>query len=169
MMRVIPVLLSVVVTVSVLCASTRVRADAVPSPPEDCPRGAVGRTGHSGVWCDPTTCAASDTCEDSRDCQTQGLCITHETYTPGGRPGPDRPSTPLSRDIAEAACNAGETCADGSRCVVARRCVKPSLADAFNPKNAGCGCALTDRADAATGLGLALAGVFALVAARRRR
>lgn len=153
-------------------AASHARADAIRSPPTDCPRGAAGRSSHSGQWCQPTTCTeggGGDSCGSEQSCEAQGLCVTSETYTEGGRLAADQPREQRARQIAVSACNAGDTCADGSACVVTNRCVRASLADAFQPKNAGCGCAPGGRASSAVGACLALAGVVALLAARSRR
>jgi dissimilatory sulfite reductase (desulfoviridin) alpha/beta subunit len=157
-----------------LLASSRVRADAVPPPPDNCPNGAVGITGHSGTWCEASTCSLGNTCDtrygdDALRCGTQGLCVRSESYSPGGRRAFEDRAVRLTRQVADATCRAGETCADGSRCVVAQRCVRATLLDAFNPKNAGCGCALAGRGGASLGLGLSLLGALALCAARLRR
>ena len=162
----------VLLLLGTLLTSTRARADAVPAAPDDCPRGALGVTSHAGVWCEASVCPPSGTCppmypEEGRTCQTQGLCVRSERYSPGGNRPADEPPTQLTRQVAVSACSAGETCADGSRCVVAQRCVKPSLVDAFDPKNAGCGCALVGARELSFGLGSALAGALALFAARR--
>jgi len=159
----------VVSLVTTLLASSHARADAIGPPPADCPRGAAGSSSHSGQWCEPTTCAGGATCTSEQTCEPQGLCVTTQTYTVDGRLAVDQPREQRSRQIAVSACDAGDACADGSACVVTNRCVRASLADAFQPKNAGCGCALASRASSAAGACLALAGVAALLAARGKR
>jgi len=161
--------LLVVSFLAALVASSHARADAIGPPLVDCPRGAEGENSHSGRWCRPTTCTRN-TCSSEQTCEPQGLCVTTETYTPGGRPiAADQPREPRGREIAVSACNAGDTCANASPCVVANRCVRASLADAFQPKNAGCGCAPAGRASSAAGMCVALAGVAALLVARGKR
>lgn len=158
-----------VMFVTALFASSHARADAVGPPPANCPHGAAGRSSHSGQWCEPTACTGRDSCTSEQTCEAQGLCVASETYTEGGRLADDQPRVQLGRQIAVSACNAGDTCDDGSPCVVTNRCVRASLADAFQLKNAGCGCAPTGRAASGAGACLALAGVAALLAARGKR
>ncbi|MCA9489448.1 MAG: hypothetical protein KC621_05980 [Myxococcales bacterium] len=125
-------------------------ADAVPPPPEDCPAGAQGQTGHDGPFCTPTTC--DGTCEEGHTCRSAGLCVTSEERPCGGMTTPGETCT-YERVEAHATCRDSSDCTLGE-CVIADRCVEDS----------GCGCA-TGASPAA----VVLLGLLPLAIATRRR
>ena len=106
-------------------------ADAVPSPPENCPPGSYGETSHSGQWCQPSTCKTDDDCKSLDNhwarkksgphvCRSQPLCILHTKVRPGGRGGFRNPN-PIDREVAQSDCNKG--CTGVATCERVKRCV----------------------------------------------
>lgn len=106
-------------------------ADAVPSPPDDCPSGSYGETSHSGQWCQPSTCKTDEDCKSLDNhwarkksgphvCRSQPLCILHTKVRPGGRGGFRNPD-PIDRAIARSDCSKG--CTGGATCERVKRCV----------------------------------------------
>ncbi|MBZ0117178.1 MAG: hypothetical protein K8H88_09300, partial [Sandaracinaceae bacterium] len=57
-----------------LLAPAIARADAVLAPPEDCPDGATGTTGHLGTYCEPAPCRSDNDCETGTHCAPASLC-----------------------------------------------------------------------------------------------
>jgi hypothetical protein len=109
------------------CSLPRVAAaDAVSPPPDDCPPGSIGSSGHTrGPHCEPLPCDDDDDCDPELGdrgflrrgtvCEEVGLCEIDE-------PSEDGEAYP----VAISACDPG-TCHLGA-CVVARRCVEPPRA-----------------------------------------
>lgn len=101
-------------------------ADAVPPPPTDCPKGAIGDTSHVGTWCRPTTCTDPDKCRQpfvgSKEkqtfrCEKVGLCIsTSSAMHPRGSPV-------IRREIASKTCSSDSDCSGKEKCVTEDRCV----------------------------------------------
>lgn len=135
----------------VVLGSLSARADAVPPPPEDCPPGALGQTGHDGPYCTPSTC--DGTCEEGRTCRSIGLCVVTEERPCGGMTTPGETCT-YQHVEALGTCNDQADCTTGGECQIADRCVE-----------SGCGCATGASPVAAVLLG----GLLPLAVARRRR
>jgi hypothetical protein len=103
------------------------RADAVISPPKNCPPGAIGDTSHNGPWCRPTSCVDDDDCKKElrwndkrpRVCVDQALCV--EQRSEKSRSGWSH-GTPFRRAIAHGECAADASCKIGT-CERAKRCV----------------------------------------------
>lgn len=147
-------------------------ADAVPSPPTDCPPGSRGMTSHHGTWCEPTVCETDLDCDKlatfwDRDikkvCREQPLCVS--TRTDSGFPL----GKPAERSIAGGVCGPETACVSPATCQSAKRCVEPPPPD--EPRFA-CSC----RAAGDPGGGeapplafLALAAGVSLVRGRRRK
>lgn len=128
-------------------------ADAVPSPPKNCPRGATGETSHTGQWCAPHACQSDADCKDiwggagyvAGRCERTSLCVGR-TMIPNHRrlPEPDGAVLMHERTYAVSACSGGGTCEGDAKCETAQRCV---LATAPPPDaggtSRGCGCGKT--------------------------
>jgi len=127
-------------------------ADAVPPEPDDCPPGSVGRTGHEGPYCSPTTCASDSSCPRmGQECREVALCVKTETVPRGGRPYDGAPET-ITRE---------------GDCETAMRCVDPGALEEGGDDDGGCGCAVVRPGSGLAGL--AAAGVLALLVVARRR
>jgi uncharacterized protein (TIGR03382 family) len=138
-------------------------ADAVPGPPENCPRGATGTTSHEGTWCAPTTCASDTDCWEGRCTQDIGLCVTSQQIPCGGRGGWD-PNCKVTQSIAHRTCRSDKDCATGT-CEVASRC-----AMAWNPlRGRDVGCGGCSAAEAGLGGLLTLGGMLLGLLLRRRQ
>ncbi|HEY8429548.1 MAG TPA: hypothetical protein VIL20_14285 [Sandaracinaceae bacterium] len=137
---------------TVLAWATPVRADAVPPPPDDCPRGSVGRTGHAGTYCEESSCASDADCEAGRVCRSVALCVrevqaTFWTYTErparetfriairecGTGPSACPPDAPArigwasgGRDVTDATSDESYRVVGPARCTTAMRCVPAS-------------------------------------------
>lgn len=119
------------------------RADAVPPPPEECPRGTHGTTGHSGAGCVSDHCPAGSLgmmCKGAPTCKViecvgdgGGLCggkcqqvkACVRPTTCGG--GWQRPTPAFD---AVASCSGGEPCPADSTCKTFMACV--GLEDSFS-------------------------------------
>ncbi|MCA9569708.1 MAG: hypothetical protein KC656_17815 [Myxococcales bacterium] len=132
-------------------------ADAVPSPPDDCPPGSVGTTGHSGAYCTPEpTCQA--TCEAADEqCLPVGLCILEATRPCGGMQDPEAPPCTYLHREAFGTCTTQDECSEGT-CTTEDRCVTPE--EVGTP---ACGCASRPSP-----LWLAPLALLPLAARRRR-
>jgi hypothetical protein len=127
-------------------------ADVVDMPPEDCPPGSMGQTGHSGTWCEATACDGDGACEEGT-CREYGLCVVVEERECGGQQ-PDT-AEPCTFTVHEALgpCDEPSDC-DRGTCEVVDRCVRGGAFGA-----GGCGCAQVPSGRVAFGVGLvALAG-----------
>ena len=125
--------LALTLGLATLFAASSVHADAVMSPPADCPPGAVGATSHNGPWCRPTTCTSDADCvgvdrrfdgqAPARVCREQPLCI--ETRSEPSHSGWSH-GKPFERIFAHGVCPAGTTCTAPASCETAKRCVVPA-------------------------------------------
>lgn len=132
---------------------------------EDCPQGAEGAGNHSGPYCTPApSCAAGEACGAGLECRSTGLCVFEETRACGGMTTPGSSCTYLHVE-ATAACETDADCDVGS-CVVEERCSEPA-GILGGSSSEGCGCGTGAAAPAALA-GLALVGLWATRAARRR-
>lgn len=133
----------VMFTLALAATSGTASADAVGPPPDDCPPGAQGVTGHAGQWCVAATCNTDADCTGGDSlralmgrgggatvCREVDLCLTTSTYHAGGRGayvnGPDAP--PLTRVIASActpSCDAPGVCSRAKRCAPAGAVAPP--------------------------------------------
>lgn len=128
------------------------RADVIMNPPEDCPRGSQGRSGHIGTWCEAGTCAREGACPEGQVCETVALCVDTRESPCGGRPQFDGEVCTFVKHEALGPCDGDGRCAQGV-CEAVPRCVPPTLLD-----RACGGCALAGMAPG-----------FALFGFRRRR
>ncbi len=109
---------------------TFARADALP--PADtnaCPPGALEERSHVVRSCAPTTCTSDASCTDPERsaCAPQvGLCVTTRSVRSGHLSTPPSEWPTVSFEDATGACSSDQDCADGSRCIVAPRCVPAS-------------------------------------------
>ncbi|EYF08809.1 hypothetical protein [Chondromyces apiculatus] len=159
---------------------TAARADAVPPPPEDCPPGALGVTGHLGEHCAPTTCAVDSDCEKvaarsfSRKspplaCREQGLCVERRKVdVPPFRHGGAKE---VELQIAARACGGAESCAAPAACEVVKRCVPAEAAAGSTAAGTpaamkGCGCGVAPGGEGAAAI--AAGSLVAAWAVRRR-
>ena len=108
-------------------------ADAIDSPPEDCPRGSTGTSSHTDTYCMPSSCIASTDCTPPSDIGTErelvcspsvGLCLETRTAIPGGRFPDDIVPGPISYDVAHGACTTDTDCVAPAHCVVMSRCTR---------------------------------------------
>jgi hypothetical protein len=136
-------------------ATLRVHADAVPPPPDDCPSGMVGVTGHGGPHCEKeapkncpngwqgmigglcvlSVCSADADCQgDGKVCKKTSLCYEpHERTTTCGsneraRPGPELAS-PGSRVLGAPCATLPEPVTDWEAvniCGGSEPCASPS-------------------------------------------
>lgn len=132
-------------TLTLLALPTLASADAIEGPPA-CPRGAHGRTSHSGQWCEPLPCTGDGDCSDGARCEPVRMCTVTASIPPGGRrrmPGPgEPPETPYVATLAVASCDAAASCTGTEEpwpptagnianrtpsCATARMCVMPPL------------------------------------------
>ncbi|MBI4699786.1 MAG: hypothetical protein HY744_01245 [Deltaproteobacteria bacterium] len=113
----VPVLL---VLGALLCPATA-RADALPPPPENCPPGSTGQTGHCGVYCAPRVCSDVSQCQPGEVCQEQPLCIG-QLQGPCGNVPPD--AAPEYIDTVEGYCHAQAPCVKG-QCQKRKVCSPP--------------------------------------------
>ncbi|MCC6874619.1 MAG: hypothetical protein IT378_09970 [Sandaracinaceae bacterium] len=88
-----------------LLAPAVARADAVLAPPDDCPDGATGTTGHLGTYCEPAPCRSDNDCEAGTHCAPASLC-TREVELEGVT---IRGSITTRVVVAIGACNEGCT------------------------------------------------------------
>lgn len=161
------------VALAVVLLTSGAWADAVPPPPEGCPAGSLGNTGHLGPWCEPTTCVTDSDCPEPGTwraprsgeplvCREQSLCVERRAL-PGGSP-PFRADTRGGgeRLIAAGVCGGPQGCAAPARCETAKRCVVAGAAGTSR----GCGCSMAaDRPSAAW---IAASTLLVVWSARRR-
>ena len=163
------------------------RADAVPPPPNDCPPGAIGETGHNGPYCMPKACSTDAECTDRlgydkrpRTCAPLAICV--ETRKEPSASGWSH-GTPITRRIAheicseDGACRAG-SCERGNYCALAtdappeRPATAPATTSTPNAPaggvSKGCGACDAGGADLAAGAAIA-AGVVVGFGRRRTR
>jgi MYXO-CTERM domain-containing protein len=131
-------------------------ADVVNPPPEDCPSGAIGQSGHIGEWCAPHVCAERP-CADDQTCETTGLCVVEEEVDCGGMTDPNNPCTFLKRE-AFGACEVDADCDQGT-CITDDYCVDEGKVGGGDL----CGCSSTGGASFVVLLALLPLGL------RRRR
>lgn len=89
------------------------RADAVPSPPADCPSGAIGATSHYGTHCRPDGCTSDEDCGSDvfgsrpagRTCRPAAFCVRSEVR--------EHPRGNTSRELFIGPCAADGSCAEG--------------------------------------------------------
>lgn len=100
-------LLVLLFTVSPLAA----RADAIDGPPA-CPPGAVGRSSHSGQWCEPAVCASDADCASTGGhCRAYRVCTRHASIPPGGLGQfRDPPPSPDEVDVVVGSCEPAAAC-----------------------------------------------------------
>lgn len=167
-----------IIVVLFVASTTNAFADAVPSPPKDCPRGAIGQTSHTGTWCDPRECRSDDDCKSlwggggyvAGRCETTSLCVRRKMIPVHRRVvQPDGGVSMHERTYAVSACGRDSTCEEAdAKCETARRCVVATATapspDAGGPPR-GCGCGKTTAGPKANALVGLLVGVWLL---RRR-
>ena len=148
---------------AILLSSGAVRADAVESPPDDCPTGSTPGTAHSGPNCRPAaTCTTDSDCSGGATCQDVSQCI--EIRSCGGLEPPD--AEPCTLSHVSGLCGGGAACATGT-CEARRVCVPPGTDP--TPSGGGCSCRVGSRpASALVGV-LGMLGVIGLTIARRSR
>jgi hypothetical protein len=95
-------------------------ADKVPSPPDDCPPGSTGDTGHEGPHCIPLDCKTDADCKGGLVCKEQPLCIEEKMLAP--RDDPEKSKFVFVYD----SCEVGAKCTGASTCVTGKRCVAAS-------------------------------------------
>ena len=150
-------MLRTALVVAILFSSGAVRADAVESPPDDCPVGSTPGTAHSGPNCRPAaTCTTDSDCSGGATCQDVSQCI--EIRNCGGLEPPDAEPCTLSHVVGP--CGGDGTCATGT-CTTRSVCTSGGGAS-----DGGCGCS---AAGAPRSLAVApVMALFALLALRRR-
>ena len=127
-------LLAMLVAGCTLALPTVGLADAVPSPPTNCPDGSHGRTGHAGPWCNPPSCTTDADCrEEGTTCRDAALCVETEQYRMGGWAG-DQQAT---REVAHGPCGADGQCSTG-QCRQAKHCMRTGGGEA-SPGSGGSG------------------------------
>jgi hypothetical protein len=94
-------------------------ADIVRPPPENCPTGSSGQTGHSGPYCAPRKCTADSACAKGERCEARKLCVKSKTLGGGRR---IRKEPPPTVEEVVGTCAGGSKCAAGS-CTSLRVCV----------------------------------------------
>ncbi len=138
------------------------RADAVPSPPKDCPPGARGETNHMGPYCGPAECKSNEECNSGQKCVFYPLCVHRWTnHSPRGNSYTAQVKGP---------CKEGQ-CDQGDACESKPHCVPSGTPTASSDTKSGKSCAIapsTRAPDGASMGGLALL-VAAMVARRARR
>lgn len=147
-----------------LLLPTAALADAVPGPPENCPRGAAGSTSHEGTWCAPTTCTDDSSCWEGTCTEDLGLCVTSQQIPCGGRGGWD-PNCTVTQTVAHNTCKTDKDCALGT-CLVEDRCTRP-----WNPlrgRDLSCGCSAADLGAAGLAGTSLLLGLLGLLLHRSR-
>ncbi len=93
-------------------------ADVVGPEPTSCPAGSIGRSNHSGSWCEATHC--DEDCPDGA-CREIGLCVDAREVGCGGmQPDTAEPYTFLKEEALRR-CRTDADCDVGS-CVVEDRC-----------------------------------------------
>jgi MYXO-CTERM domain-containing protein len=140
------------------------QADVVRPPPQDCPVGSIGQTGHGGPYCAAARCSASAPCRTGV-CQQTKLCLLMRTMG-GGRRIEPRPPV----ETVTGSCAGNKKCSVG-KCESVRVCVpKATRARQGELTLAGCGCTVGQAGVVGCPLLLgALVVVLALVRRRRRR
>ncbi len=117
-------------------------ADVVNPPPDDCPEGQIGTTGHLGSRCVPHLCSPSGNC-DAGPCTETGMCVLREERVCGDM------DTPCTFEEAFGLCDTDEDCGRGA-CVVDAYCLNPRKVE-----GEGCGgCESTAGVGAVMALGL---------------
>ena len=154
-------------------------ADAIEGPPEDCPAGSTGTSSHTDTYCMPSSCPDDAFCTAPSDRGTErelfctanvGLCIESRTAMPGGRFPDGVAPTPITYEVARAACTTDADCTAPAHCVVTSRCT-PRTALQFVSGAFGCAAtrAGSPRSSPTAGLALASAAVAVSIVARGTR
>lgn len=110
-MRAASAVAPLLLTVSIVLAPRLVRADAIDGPPA-CPPGAIGRSSHSGQWCEAAPCTTDADCgEDGGHCRPWRVC-TRRASIPVGGLGQfrDPPPPPNEIDLVVGSCEPARAC-----------------------------------------------------------
>ena len=177
---------SAVVAVAIAAAVLTLGAPAN-AQPETCPLGSVEKKESGETWCEPTVCETDTNCETGFVCRSVALCVEIGVLDPKATGAQAEAGTKLlvrQRCGADKSCPSKTTCSEKGRCMSRAQADKaglltPSAAGsgaaangggATDPPKKACGCSVIGtRGGELGGAALALLGVIAIGARRRRR
>lgn len=139
-----------------LGAPTSSHADAVMPPPENCPDGSRGASGHGGPHCRPLDCASTADCREGT-CEMAELCI--EKMQQGGGWG-----EPFLVNAVVGTCPNNGPCYVGT-CQVGRVCLSQTAGD---PSSSDPGGQPVNSCSSSTGAPVLGWALVALLLLRRR-
>jgi MYXO-CTERM domain-containing protein len=149
----------------VVVSSAPLHADLIPPPP-DCPQGSVGRSSHSGAYCEAMPCSSDADCKAEQGrCRQWRVCTKLFSVKRGGRAYRE---PPVEREEVVASCPPRATCTgtetpapvtngtvlrEQPECKTADYCVGKQAALSGKPtRGKGCGCTIADEPSAAAWL-----------------
>ncbi len=165
----LPIHLSAVVAALLLLFPAVASADVVQMPPDDCPEGSIGRSGHVGPHCQPAICSSDADCPGAEECRQAALC--QQQQHGASRGGPITVWTVTGPCRQDGSCADGGTCKPQSYCLPRAQPAQVTPApteatpepEAEEPSKPGCS---TAGSAGWSGLGLL---VMAAIGLRRRR
>ena len=145
-------------------------ADVVNMPPEDCPPGAVGTSGHTGEWCRPDSCESDEDCGGGDSCIEVSMCLTISEESCGGMM-PETGTCTFTKTEVHGICESENSCSQGD-CQVVMACANPDelventaepSAPEENQEKEASSCGNCAAASADMGLGMLLLIAMAVV------